>query len=191
MEMKSYPVYKFSELTPAAKEKALTELRDCNVDYNGWADCVLDDWKEKLEKFGYTSPEIAYSGFCSQGDGASFTAAVDLPAWIKATKNTKRFAAILKWLKSPDEWHTANIIRIDRHYSHYNTVRAELEYDDTAPADMSELEAAITSHVRDLSRQLYRDLEKEYEYLTSDEAIKETIESNSWTFNARGHLDKL
>lgn len=190
MEIKSYPVYKFSELTPAAKQKALQELRDCNTEDSWWADCVLDDWKEKLEKFGYTSPEIAYSGFCSQGDGASFTAAVDLQNWIKATKNAKRFAAILKWLKSPDEWHTANVIRTDRHYSHYNTVRAELEYDDTAP-DMSELEAAITAHVRDLSKQLYRDLEKEFSYQSSDTTIVETIEANDWTFNARGHLDNL
>ena len=34
----------------------------------------------------------------------------------------------------------------------------------------------------------YRLLEREYEYLTSDDAIKETIEANEYEFDENGNL---
>jgi hypothetical protein len=66
-------LYKFSELTKGAKQKALDQLRDINTDNNDWHDPVLTGAKEDLIAAGYENPEILYSGFYSQGDGACFT----------------------------------------------------------------------------------------------------------------------
>lgn len=43
--------------------------------------------------------------------------------------------------------------------------------------------------LRDFMNWIYRQLEQEYEYLTSDEAIAETIRANEWKFRENGKID--
>jgi bacillopeptidase F (M6 metalloprotease family) len=45
---------------------------------------------------------------------------------------------------------------------------------------------AITQALRDLAHWLYRQLQREYDYLTSNEAVDESIEANEYTFTAEG-----
>ncbi|EYR77555.1 hypothetical protein SHLA_47c000050 [Shinella sp. DD12] len=60
--------------------------------------------------------------------------------------------------------------------------RESLNYQDmTADAEDTVIEA-----LRDLARWLYRQLENEYNALTSDEMVDETIEANAYTFTASG-----
>jgi hypothetical protein len=40
---------------------------------NGWEDGVTEGFKEDMEEIGISDIDISYSGFWSQGDGASFT----------------------------------------------------------------------------------------------------------------------
>ena len=47
-------------------------------------------------------------------------------------------------------------------------------------------EAMITDALRDLANWLYRELEQEYEYLISDEAVDETMVANGYTFTEEG-----
>ena len=51
----------------------------------------------------------------------------------------------------------------------------------TEPGEWRLIEA-----LRDLARWLYRQLESEYDYLSSDEVVDETIAANEYTFTARG-----
>ncbi len=44
----------------------------------------------------------------------------------------------------------------------------------------------VTEALRDLADWLYRQLEREYEYLTSDESVEETIIANEYTFTEAG-----
>ena len=50
----------------------------------------------------------------------------------------------------------------------------------------ADAEEVVTEALRDLARWLYRQLEREYEYLTSDEAVDETIAANDYTFTETG-----
>lgn len=60
--------------------------------------------------------------------------------------------------------------------------RESLNYQDmTADAEDTVIEV-----LRDLARWLYRQLENEYNALTSDEMVDETIEANAYTFTASG-----
>ena len=60
--------------------------------------------------------------------------------------------------------------------------RESLNYQDmTADAEDTVIEA-----LRDLARWLYRQLENEYNALTSDEMVDETIVANAYTFTASG-----
>ena len=47
--------------------------------------------------------------------------------------------------------------------------------------NLFEFEEALKSDMQTLNRELYYALREEYEYLTSDESIKETFEANEYT----------
>ena len=44
----------------------------------------------------------------------------------------------------------------------------------------------VTEALRDLARWLYRQLQSEYDHLTSDESVEDCIIANEYTFTARG-----
>jgi hypothetical protein len=50
----------------------------------------------------------------------------------------------------------------------------------------TDAEDAVMSALRDLARWLYRQLEREYEYLSSDEMVDEAILANDYTFTDDG-----
>ncbi len=57
-----------SEMNPELIEKH----RDINVDHDWW-DCTYDHFMEDMKQVGITVKDMRFSGFWSQGDGASFT----------------------------------------------------------------------------------------------------------------------
>lgn len=66
--------FQFDALPNAnAKERARDWFREgcCNDSY--WYEHIYEEWQAELESMGFESPEINFSGFSSQGDGASFT----------------------------------------------------------------------------------------------------------------------
>lgn len=65
--------FKFSELSPEAKEKALENNRYINVDFPDWEDWIIEEFKDQVKEFGINDINVEYTGFYSQGDGASFT----------------------------------------------------------------------------------------------------------------------
>lgn len=151
-----------------------------------WHETTLDEWKEKLKKLGFLDAEIAYSGFCSQGDGASFTAEIGdkrvrLPRSIK--RKMRRAYAVQRVLhrmnepaeRPPEELTLevcAKIERTDSRYVHAYTIGCKLQtffYGDF-PAELEQeicdwfdaQEKALIEEARDLSDEIYRELEKEY-----------------------------
>lgn len=63
---------KFEELTEEEQKRAIEENSDLLV-YDEWYDWVIYDFQEELETLGISDTEVNFSGFYSQGDGASFT----------------------------------------------------------------------------------------------------------------------
>ena len=173
-------LYSFPELSEEVQKKVLAKLSDVNTDHDWW-DPIVEGWKEKLNELGYQNADIAFSGFSSQGDGASFTADLDLskfkPRFMEATQLDFSLVSGL-------------VRRLSSHYSHAQTCTVELAPDnDDVNADLvSMLEASIEKERERLCKELYRSLEKYYDELTTDEAIKETIEANEWTFEKDGTM---
>lgn len=192
MKTKTIELYEFDELSESAKAKVLETERDINVDDSFWSKYMLEEWEEKLEAMGFEDPQINFSGFWSQGDGASFTSKrVDVLKFLTVHKAKGRFKAILKALKKDEI--DASVERIDHSYSHEYTVRADIDFltDDTDLKTQEAIEFAelITETVRTLSRKMYRELESEYEGLTSDEAVIDTIKANEYTFRSNGKME--
>lgn len=69
-----YTVAKFSELDKSKQNKVLEKLYDINVNDDFWSECLVEDYTEKLKKLGFYDIKFQWSGFWSQGDGASFSA---------------------------------------------------------------------------------------------------------------------
>jgi hypothetical protein len=62
-------------ISKGAYEKALEWIRE-DEPHDDWYDYEL--WGQALEQVGFTNAEINFTGFWSQGDGASFTSGLDL-----------------------------------------------------------------------------------------------------------------
>jgi hypothetical protein len=211
--------YSFEELSPEAQKHAIEENKDINIDYEGWEDGVTEGFKEDMEEIGISDIEISYSGFFSQGDGASFTSEdIDTrelfnAAGIKSTDaldmevenrddKDKEFYDLLDTLEDvglvdrvrikPDDL-KVTIERGSSRYYHENTVSATVEIWEEPegweePGRFIEnLEKQITDFIRGKCRELYSSLEKEYNYLTSGEAVKETLIDNDYEFDEEGN----
>lgn len=146
------------------------------------------EYTEKLEKLGYINPQIAFSGFWSQGDGASFTCEVDLETWIKGKDKYKPLSRFIS-----DAEIEATVTRLTSRFSHENTCRAEVAHwiDNIRPktgALIYQLEAELEAERLELCKSLHKDLEEECEHLSSDECIAENFEANEVEFLEDGSV---
>ena len=175
--------YKFNELSKEAKERAIEENREVNIDYE-WYDFITESWKEKLEGLGYYKPEIYFSGFGAQGDGACFTAVIDVDLWIEKHRAKTRFRKLRKEI---DDGAVVGIeLKHGGRYYHEYSVSAVADgfcdLSDTAGNQLSELAGWIEEDMQELSRKIYRELEREYFARIDDNAVAETLEINDFLF---------
>lgn len=191
-KIKEITVYAFAELSESAKANALQKLRDINIDYDWW-DFTISDFKEENDFFDVD--QVYFSLSYSQGDGAMFeySGAKDKLKEMFAATLTKREKVIFA------ECTTYASGRHRGHYYHSGCCRHsigqgfELYYDFPNCAKIADaIEKNWIEFVKDkyndLCQELYNNLGKEFDYLTSEEAILETIECNELTFDKYGNL---
>jgi hypothetical protein len=68
--------YTFDELSDRLKEEAIEANRDINT-YHDWHEYVIEGFKGDLADEGVSVDDVQFTGFYSQGDGASFTGEVE------------------------------------------------------------------------------------------------------------------
>jgi len=177
-------VYQFNELSEEAKVVALEHYRDINVDHQWWEPINEGIVEEFAEQYGIRVDDIRFSGFWSQGDGASFTGSITDPVLLmKAYKVCNRFRSIYACAKRDEI--IINVERLTSRYVHENTVCVDIEYEDeecSSRADCNEFEAFVEEKIKELCREIYVKLEKYYEELTSDEDVEEGIVINEIEF---------
>ena len=202
--MKTYTI---SELSPEAKKTAIEGIRNDRgfTEREIDLDWVIENETEDLESLGLENVEISFSGFWSQGDGASFTARVnDIPAFIKTIGIEDEI--LPKVLAAFEEVYEMRIVRTDSRYFHENTVRFEIEeMDDTELVIMSgfgigditvdldetleeiELVKKASEWVKSKCKEIYRKLEKAYSEEFSEEAAEEWVDSIGMEFDEDGN----
>jgi len=192
MQTKTYTVYNYDELSDEAKKKAVEWAQEFLREDNFYFEDVQNDWQEKLKEFGFTDVKISFSGFWSQGDGASFTGKCDILKFIEATKQKKYYSKLLYQVKKENLDMYGESYRIDNHYAHYNTVKGtiDFEYHDARNIDLSKLENELTDSLTEFihteSKKIYRELESAYEGYTSEESAIDCIQANEYTFLESG-----
>lgn len=146
-EIKEITVYTFDELEGRAKEKARQWLVDAALDSDWW-ECVYADAKEDGDKRGFEIEDIRFSGFWSQGDGASWTGSVNVARFVEwmleqpegtpvhrqIDVDRHRYLCLVELMK--DGWVEPhiNIVRSSYHYVHENTTGPENSVDWSALA---------------------------------------------------------
>lgn len=182
-------VYGIDELNPHAQARAIEHFRNINVEGSEWSDGVKEEWAGQLLDLGYKDIGILFTGFSSQGDGACFTATLDLEKWLKETGRSKEFAA-LQALDSFEDVRV-EITHAWRYYFATSTdVSAELVDDEKSTPEILEaldrLEMAIKEERERLGNAIYRDLESAYFDLLEDNQVRDAIEANEYQFTANG-----
>lgn len=190
MQTKEYTVYKFNELPVEAKAKVLENYHNINTEYTDWYKFDYEGFKERLEALGYNNVDISFSGFWSQGDGASFTADIDLIKWLKEHKRLSYYRKLIKDIDNSNIY--GEIKRIDNRYSHENTCDTSIYGSDITDVQYKltdELTEEIEKERKRLCYGIYEWLEKTYNYLVSEEVIIETIQANDYDFNLNGKIE--
>lgn len=203
-------VYQLDELSDAAKEKARAWYRQGGPG-DDWFECVYEDFERICEILGVRlktvpvrlygggtrqKPCIWFSGFWSQGDGACFegqysyakAASRELRSQAPKDGVLHRIADILQSIQRGNFYQLrADIAHRDR-YNHEYSMDISVERDSPSGQNMMPgAEEAIIEVLRHLARWLYRQLEREYEYLTSDDIVDEAIAVNEYSFTETGH----
>lgn len=198
MRAQTVMLYQFNELSESAKEKAREWYRMNCLDYEWW-DCTIAEYKEFGALLGIEIDNIYFSGFYSQGDGACFTGAYSYrKGWKKALASEtggdlyRKLESIGLGLQAEQEKYfygiSATVNHTDR-YCHEYSVSVSVdpgEHINGYWSDTTDMEENITDCLRDFMREIYSTLESEYDYLTSDEAVDETIIANEWEFTSEG-----
>jgi hypothetical protein len=167
-------VYQFDELTDDQQQKAIERLYDINVDYEWW-DFIYND--ANIVKLKLTGFDIGRRSYC-KGE------------FIEYAEDTAQ--AILKHHGDCcDTYQTA------KNYLHERTELVKKHSDGKNTAIVTEdneyefdndCEALDAEFLKDILEDYRIILQKEYEYLTSEKAIIETIKLNDYEFDIDGNL---
>ena len=182
METKTYQIYKYNELTEEQQTTVLENYRDINT-HEDWWEPIYED----ISIPGYSNIDVNFSGFWSQGDGASLTATIDLCAWLKSKQLANQYRALYNAAKKGDV--NAEIIRNSSRYSHEHTISASVNAEADVYLYEDVVENLLTEDARNESRKIYKQLEAYYNELTSDDAIVDTLLANDYNFTAAGKID--
>jgi hypothetical protein len=198
------PIERFNSLPKRQQDEILDKHRHYNTEHTDWWDAVYDDFKADMDKVGIEVERMYFSGFSSQGDGACFegrvyswgdflpsisytdSALISLAeqAWSFRVKHRGHYyhencTSFASDMACPSDYCYSELDEFVRAYSPYKTeiqdavfltILQGYDYDSLH----NEFEEEFKSHMRDL----YNRLEVEYDALTSDESVLETLHAN-------------
>lgn len=167
-------IYKFDELSEKGKKNAIQKNWDINVHY-GWWKCTYDD----AENVG-----IKINGFdIDRGNYCKIE--INDSCYHTASLIIKDYGEVCETYKTAKQFIDEYDALVKKYSDGKNTDRVteENEYDfDNEANDLGEeFKKAIAEDYRII-------LQKEFEYLTSEEAIIETIKANDYDFTDNGDI---
>ena len=225
---KEITVFKFDELTDIAKQRAITDYCEHGMHHEWWDDVHASAIADGIER-GFDIEDIRFSGFWSQGDGASWTGTVRADTFLdyhlkEDDPDHARYIVLRElirdgWIEPRLEVRTGSF-----HYCHSGTMVVEWELGSSMPvapytddegyqctistehsilhganvdqlakgieweALCESLEDWVKREVRAYADGIYKNLQTEYDWLTSEEQIADMAEANDWRFDEDGVL---
>lgn len=161
MRIQETKLYKFNELTEEAKQKALEGLYDINVNHDWWEAVYYDADMIGLKITSFDTYRKDITG--------------------QLTENIEN---VIKEIED-NHGETCETYRIADEYKGKLKELRKITLDDDLPDLEDELKAEFE---QELLQEYLSILEKDYEYLTEEKTIIETIEANDYEFTADGKL---
>lgn len=203
-------VFQFSELSDDAKENARDWFRSC-IESEEIGEFVIDDATRIAAMMGIEfdsrpvrlmngqtrqEPCVNWSGFGSQGDGASFTGRYNYEkASVQSVmdecpddKKLHQIAASLAKLQKRFFYQLHARITVSGRYSHSGTMDIEVTDKRDDYRDVGTAQDEIAQLMRDFADWIYSQLEKQNDYLYSEENVDESIKANEYEFTADGEI---
>lgn len=167
-------IYKFKELTETAQQNAIEKNADINFSHGWWEPTYEDAENVEILIEGF---DIDRGDYCQIEIKSSCYDTANLMVkdhGVKCETHITAYNFIQNW---------NNLVR--KYSDGINTMKVteENEYDFDNEADDLEEEFK-----KAIARNYLKILQKEYEYLTSEEAIIETIQANDYDFTESGDI---
>lgn len=198
-------VYQFDELSEKAKQVAIARYREGNLDYDWW-DSVYEQCETagqllgiELDRKTKHTPAIYFSGFCSQGDGACFEGSYRYrKGWRAALlhefgpgeflNDMLSVGQALQAAQAAQFYQLVATTKQRGHYNHSGCMAIDVSHAESRYRDIGDAEDGIQDALRKFADAIYTALEKEHDYLQSDEQIIEAIRSNDYEFTESGRI---
>lgn len=193
--MKQVTASELKELDPKRFASVYEKWRAYCLDH-GWWDCVYEHFIGRCAALGVRVDDMTFTGFWSQGDGAAFAGRVSLAEFMKSQGLDEQYPAL--YLGVVDD---GSYLRVGFEGNNMRCADYGMYANQTAPSGMfsnldqlaweelleeqendAALEDRVMKYCNGLANELYRDLEKEYDYLTSEEQFIASCEGNEITF---------
>lgn len=191
---KQYKVYKFTELSDSAKQKALED--HANNLWHDWWDSVFEDAKAIGKLMGIAISNIYFSGFSSQGDGACFEghysyrkgSVKDVMSHAPQDEKLHEIVRTLANIQKRNFYQLSARVKQRGHYYHSRCTTIDVYRDSDTHECSDGDEDALAECLRDFMNWIYRQLEQEYEWMTSEEYLADHAEANEYEFLESGKL---
>jgi len=180
MRTEEIKIYNFEELSVEAQEKAIEDTRNSEgyLDYE-WYDFLYEDFHEKLEEIGVSCKtfywDLYHNNFYLDSPNID-----DIKKFIKKAGAEK--ILILKnlevekgeyWDEIEDGLYSAGIVSEE-----YRT--------DVYDSGIDELDEILTEKLQEILNGFLNSLKESFDYLNSDEAVKEHLIINEYEFEEDG-----
>lgn len=207
IETQTRTLYQFDELSGDAKECVRDWYRGL-IESDELADC--NDWQAIAAILGIEfdtrpiemtngktrrEPKIWWSGFSSQGDGASWEgwysyskgASARIRQYAPQYKRLHAIADTLQAVQRRNFYRLQATVTQSGRYVHEMTMRFDVSRTDDIDVSESD-EETLCEALRDFARWIYRQLEAQWDYLNSDESVDESIRANEYEFTELGEI---
>ena len=171
-------IYSFDELNNKSQERVIKE----HGEFLGetWSyDFIYDNFIDTAKAAGFNVSdykEISFSGFYSRASFVCDSLDLDVLGMDKELQ---------KYIDS------VTVARVSNIYSHERTCKVEYKLNDEINPDETAIQDFFYSVEQkrvDLCKQLYKDLQKDYEYQFTKECVIDSIKANGYEFYESGEL---
>lgn len=187
--------YKFDELSDEAKERAIQDYAEFEANENIWWEFLIDDYTEKIaNELGLNTSEVKISFSLSYSQGDYAHVAID-----GNYLNDTLLKAV--GIEVPEEYkkYVYECVRLERPDKEY--ADADVDWEDYADEDemqseeyvwlsnnIDKIAEAFDTYFDEKDDEIYHALDKEWDYITSEEQVQETSEANGWEYDEDGKM---
>ncbi len=196
-ETKTVNIYTFNELSEAGKATCLEQNRSWNVDFCDWHSGQVEFITEAAALLGIHVENLLYTGFYIQGSGACIEGDYEYKnGAYEAIKlqlpNEGRLQSIalqLNTLQSENRYLLTTEMKHNNSSNYYHSGTCTFNtLENGSYPDVEQIADDLTDLMRQIMDWAYSKLQEDYEYLTSDACIIESLEANEMEFLETGEI---